>query len=208
MSNVFSIEEFERLRNCFKIIPTAYDDSLSYYDQMSAVLAKIIQAIDKLSQIEDLSHAYTDEQISILKADMLILINNLSNELKSLSEKEQSDVNNLQLQINNVIVKLSETIQTIDKLIDSKISQYDTYVKNYISSQLIDVRVINYFTGDEVTIQYMLDYLAQLHITTGLTYAALIARTYTYTQMIDICSAGNYSYADIIRDAETIFPQK
>ena len=208
MANTFSIEEFERMRNCFKIIPTAYDDSLSYYEQMSAVLAKIIEAINYLNEIQDLANEYTDAQIAALKTELLLITNDLANQIAALSKKEANDVKDLQAQINNVIVMISETVASIDRLIDSKISQYDAYIKNYISSQLIDVRVINYFTGEKVTVQEMLDYLAQLHVTTGLTYAALIARTYTYSQMISICASGNYSYSDIIRDASTIFPSK
>lgn len=204
----FSKEEFQRMQDCFKIIPTAYDDSLSYYQQIAAVLDAIISTLEKLDSIEELSHKYTDQKIAILRSELLDTIATENAKLKTLIADNTSSIAVLSEKIDEVAITAKAELNGLREEIQLYFEQYTTWILDYISQNLIDIKVINYFTGEKVTIQDMFNYLAMLHVTTGLTYSELAARNYTYNEIIEKCNTGNYSYSDLIRDAATILPVK
>lgn len=187
------------------ILPTVLDDSLSYLELIEKLTTKINELVAQVNSLENVSNAYTDEQIKILKSQLDAKIDSINSDLRVLighvADKESADY-----------LELKEDIQavanSIKAQVDLAISQYNTWLMDYLSKQILDIKVINFFNGQKVSIQDMFDYLAQLHVTNGLTYAEITNRLYTYGEIISICNNGNYTYADLITDANTILPQK
>lgn len=187
------------------ILPTVLDDSLSYLELIEKLTTKINELVAQVNSLENVSNAYTDEQITIFKSQLDAKIDSINSDLRvligSVADKESADY-----------LELKEDIQavanSIKAQVDLAISQYNTWLMDYLSKQILDIKVINFFNGQKVSIQDMFDYLAQLHVTNGLTYAEITNRLYTYGEIISICNNGNYTYADLITDANTILPQK
>lgn len=172
-----------------------------------------IQAISqKVDDLENASNAYTDEQIKKVKAELLAdmdaLHDTLNKEFAALSKEFASVQASLKKDLEDMQYQLDAGLSSITPRINQAIKEYDTYIKAYINSQLIDVQVINYFTGEKVSLQTMFDTLAMFHVTNSLTYEQLAARGYTYQEMIDICKRENRTYGDIVMNAATIFPPK
>lgn len=187
------------------ILPTVLDDSLSYLELIEKLTTKINELVAQVNALENVSNDYTDEQIKILKSQLDAKIDSINSDLRALigsvADKESADY-----------LELKEDIQavanSIKAQVDLAIMQYNTWLMDYLSKQILDIKVVNFFNGQKVSVQDMFDYLAQLHVTNGLTYAEITNRLYTYGEIISICNNGNYTYADLITDANTILPQK
>lgn len=172
-----------------------------------------IQAISqKVDDLENASNAYTDEQIKKVKAELLAdmdaLHDTLNKEFAALSKEFASVQASLKKDLEDMQYQLDAGLSSITPRINQAIKEYNTYIKAYINSQLIDVQVINYFTGEKVSLQTMFDTLAMFHVTNSLTYEQLAERGYTYQEMIDICKRENRTYGDIVMKSATIFPPK
>lgn len=192
--------------------PNKYPFSNLHELNLDWILTQVMAISQKVDDLENASNAYTDEQIKKLKAELLAdmdaLHDTLNKEFAALS-KEFDDVQvALKKDLEDMQYQLDAGLSSITPRINQAIKEYDTYIKAYINSQLIDVQVINYFTGEKVSLQTMFDTLAMFHVTNSLTYEQLAARGYTYQEMIDICEREHRTYGDIIMNAATIFPPK
>lgn len=187
------------------ILPTIIDDSLSYLELIERLTTKINELVAQVNALENVSNAYTDEQIKILKETLDSKIDSINSDLRTLissvSDKENADY----LELKQDIQAMSNSIKA---QVDLAISQYNTWLMDYLSKQILDIKVINFFNGQKVSVQDMFDYLAKLHITNGLTYEEITNRLYTYGEIISICNNGNYTYSNLITDANTILPNK
>lgn len=187
------------------ILPTVLDDSLSYLELIENLTTKINELVAQVNALENVSNDYTDEQIKILKETLDNKIDSINSDLRTLissvSDKENADY----LELKQDIQAMSNSIKA---QVDLAISQYNTWLMDYLSKQILDIKVINFFNGQKVSVQDMFDYLAQLHITNGLTYEEITNRLYTYGEIISICNNGNYTYSNLITDANTILPNK
>ena len=153
------------------------------------------------------ANAYTDAKALILQGN----INALAN-----------DVNAFKIEINDKVDTLNaETVARLNKLDQDVIDLY-TYVDNQIvianartdqailnakediyehmTEELAKIKVINYFTGDLISVQEMFNYLASLHATDGITYNQINGRGKTYAELAGL----NASYTDIVMHGNTI----
>lgn len=80
-----------------------------------------------------------------------------------------------------------------------RISQNNDYILSELSTYLSQIKVINFFTGEQVGIQNMFDYLASLHTTGSLDYDTMASRSKTYTQL----AAFNKTYTELVMDGNT-----
>ena len=176
------------------------------------ILEQVLAIGNKVAELENVSNAYTDEQIKALRAELLAemdkLYQQLNKEFAALSSDFDAVQAALKKDLEDMQYQLDAGLSSIAPRINQAIKEYDTYIKAYINSQLIDVQVINYFTGEKVSIQVMFDTLARFNVTNGLTYQQLADRGYTYQEMIDICKRENRTYGDIVMNAATIFRRK
>lgn len=81
------------------------------------------------------------------------------------------------------------------------ISQNNEYLLREMETYLSQVKVINYFTGEKVSIQDMFNYLAGLHLQDAINYTTMAARGKTYNQLAGL----NMTYTDLAMHGNTLY---
>lgn len=84
---------------------------------------------------------------------------------------------------------------------DLQIERNNEYIFREIEDNILgNITVINYFTGERITIQAMFDYLASLHLQNAITYNGLRDKNLTYTELI----AKSISYTELVKNGATL----
>ena len=83
---------------------------------------------------------------------------------------------------------------------DAAIQANNNYILGQLSQFLAEIKVVNFFTGEEVSIQDMFDYLAMLHVSDGIDYTTLESRNKTYADI----AALNITYTDVVLHGNTL----
>ena len=79
---------------------------------------------------------------------------------------------------------------------DLQIERNNEYIFHEIEDNILaNITVINYFTGENVTVQDMFDYLASLHLENAITYNGLRDKNLTYTELI----AKRITYTELVQ---------
>lgn len=198
-------DRLNKLYRYFSVIPTAYDDSLSYYEQICAVLKLTLEALRQYQDSLAEAKAYTDEQISILNSSLQdfvkALIDATNNTIAGLDNKinQNQAENNAKFQdidneFNKVYTQINTAIENNNKFLIEEIS------KN-LGNQLL---VTNFFTGQRVTAQNMFDYLANLHVENGINYTTLAERNYSYDELVAL----KITYSQMVINGNILIPAK
>ena len=85
------------------------------------------------------------------------------------------------------------SLYCINATIDVKIENNNEYILSHLEDELAKIKVINYFTGEKVTVQAMFNYLSELHLENPITYTELAAAEITYTDF----AALNMTYTEL-----------
>ena len=198
-------DRLNKLYRYFSVIPTAYDDSLSYYEQICAALKLTLEALSQYQDSLAEAKAYTDEQISILNSSLQdfvkALIDATNNTIAGLDNKinQNQAENNAKFQdidneFNKVYTQINTAIENNNKFLIEEIS------KN-LGNQLL---VTNFFTGQRVTVQNMFDYLANLHVENGINYTTLAERNYSYDELVAL----KITYSQMVINGNILIPAK
>lgn len=140
------------------------------------------------------------EEFAQLERDMVDMKAYFDDKVATLQDDYDAFTNYVNIQIsllNNRISEFDQIIKNdiigVNALTDLKIQQNNEYILDKVAEGLVNVRVINYFTGELVTVQEMFNTLAELHLddpityteldTAGITYTALAALNMTYTEL-------------------------
>ena len=137
---------------------------------------------------DDVSALY-DEQLNTVKADITTLSDRLNAEIRLLSDTLGSEIDTLSAKCNIDHVRLTQKIN----------AQWEE-MKDYIASQVIEVKVRNFFTGRLVSAQAMFDYLARFHLEGASSYNEVSGKN-TYSHYV----AKNETYEHVISNAATFF---
>ena len=183
------------------------------------ILQKIQEYEERLDGIVDeavaQANAYTDQKISEFRndfndlvaevkqevADMLATVDNaiedLTQEQQQFIEDATTKINAINSRVDELENSISASVEGMRAYTNQAIRDNNEMLYEYIESELIDVHVVDYFTGQEVTIQEMLDKLAQFHLQNPLTYNQFAGKEITYAEV----SALNATYAQLISNA-------
>ena len=190
------------------VLPTVFDDSLSYLEMVSKLYYKLEEVIQEVNDIdqEAIEQALNDMRAEILKFEGQVQeqynaldtkfqeqYEELNNSVIDLADSVASSVEELDMKIHN----LGESLKDI---MDLKIEDNNEYIFESIASEIIGIKVLNYFTGEKVTVQEMFDYLAQLHATDGITVTELITRQKTVNELIAL----NFTYEQLAKNGKNI----
>lgn len=190
------------------VLPTVFDDSLSYLEMVSKLYKKLEEVIAEVNAIdqEAIQQALDDMRAEIAKFEAQI-----QKQYNALDEKYQK----LYEELNNSIIDLADTtaasLEELDKkiynlgeslkdIMDLKIEENNEYIFESIDSEIIGIKVLNYFTGEKVTVQEMFDYLAQLHAADGITVTELITRQKTVDELIAL----KFTYTQLAQNGKNI----
>lgn len=190
------------------VLPTVFDDSLSYLEMVSKLYKKLEEVIAEVNEIdqEAIQQALDDMRAEIAKFETQIqkqyneldgkyqaLYEELNNSILELADTTAASLEELDTKIYN----LGESLKDI---MDLKIEENNEYIFESIASEIIGIKVLNYFTGEKVTVQEMFDYLAQLHAAYGITVTELITRQKTVNELIAL----KFTYTQLAQNGKNI----
>lgn len=190
------------------VLPTAFDDSLSYLEMVSKLYKKLEEVIAEVNEIdqEAIQQALDDMRAEIAKFETQI-----QKQYNELDGKYQA----LYEELNNSIIDLADTTaasleeldtkiynlgESLKDIMDLKIEENNEYIFESIASEIIGIKVLNYFTGEKVTVQEMFDYLAQLHAMDGITVTELITRQKTVNELVAL----KFTYTQLAQNGKNI----
>lgn len=149
--------------------------------------------------------AYVDEEVAGLKHDF----DNLTTAFNILQDNFDELDRNVLVFYNTITDKMNylegytqDLFNAANARTDALIASNNEYLLSEMATYLNQIKVVNYFTGQLVTIQDMFNYLANLHLTDGINYQTITARGYTYASI----SALNITYSDMIAHGNTLMP--
>lgn len=175
--------EFPRTRN--------FDTDVSFLiDQYKELISKVdgIQ-----TEILANAKAYTDSQIVEAFKEVNNLIDTINKDNKDFIDKINLDILLMQQAIKDQDINIDNQLTAINDGVDLKILQNNDYIFSQIAKDLIDVKVINFFTGEATTIQDMFNYLANFHVDNAITYDQLYDKAITFNGLY----GKNITYTDI-----------
>lgn len=191
--------------NYVPILPLVYDDALSYIETLYQVTSKINEVIENVNDIIDTSldeaKKYTDSKI----AEQLEVIKEAVDEVHKTSEEAVAEVHKVESdlkknyadfekvvnarlvfqdnKIDTLNTNLIAGLKSANSYTDYAIKNNNVYILDEVAKGFVTLRVVNYFTGDSVTVQEMFDYLAQFHLQNAISYEQLEATEKTYDEI-------------------------
>lgn len=190
------------------VLPTSFSNSLSYLEMVSKLYDKLMEVIQ---EVNDIDQDAIQEALDEMREEIASFRIEIEAQYEELDEKYQE----LYAELNNSIIELADTTaasleeldtkihnlgESLKDIMDLKIEENNEYIFNTIGSEIIGIKVLNYFTGEKVTIQEMFDYLAQLHATDGITVTELITLQKTVEQLIAL----NVTYQQIAMNGKNV----
>lgn len=205
MESVELTDRLNKLYNYFSVIPTAYDDSLSYYEQICAVLKLTLDTLQEYQSTLNEAKAYTDNAINNLNNTITNTIATLEQSFNNKINKTNEEIVNTNDYLNQQLSNIANEFNKVYFQINAAIENNNDYLLEEISKNLSNqLLVTNFFTGQRVTVQAMLDYLANLHVENGITYQTLAERDYSYDELIAL----NITYTQLVINGNILLPVK
>ena len=155
------------------------------------------------------ANKYTVEKFGEFKNDIAELEKELNTVVVELQEQysEFTRVINARIQfiqndINTLNQKIDAEIIGANEYTNQAIIQNNNYLIEKLSESLNSLLVINFFTGEKITIQVMFDTLAKLHIQEPLTYTEYAEKNITNANL----SLLNITYTDLVLKGKQLIP--
>lgn len=137
-----------------------------------------------------------------IRSDINGLVNTVS-ELRRDFDALDHAVTDFETSVNNRLLYLQNYVDNAavacNEYTNSRIEQNNNYILSELSTYLKDIKVINFFTGELVSVQDMFDYLASLHTSDSIDYDTMVLRAKTYTQL----AAFNKTYTELVMSGNT-----
>lgn len=148
--------------------------------------------------------AYVDDQLVVIRAEFTTLQSNfdaLNTNVNNLNNAFNTFTANINAQITALKTYIDDGLQAQTLQTQLLIAQNNEYLLSVMESYLTQVKVINYFTGEKVTIQDMFNYLAQLHLSDAIDYDTMALRALTYTYLAGL----NINYTNLAMHGNTLY---
>lgn len=155
------------------------------------------EAIEATKEYVDTELAGFLAEFADLKSDFIALTNSfdsLNADFIALKNDTNAKLNQLEQDIINAVVGIN---QRTDLLLQDMYNR----IFSDLSTQLSQIKVINYFTGEQVSVQDMFNYLAMLHLNDSIDYDTMAYRAKTYTQL----AALNINFENLIAHGNTLY---
>lgn len=150
------------------------------------------------------ANAYTDSALHDMREDIDQLEHDFSVVLSRVDSLEY-DFSELSFQIateiSNIRAYIDAQIVASNARTDAAIAANNNIIIDQLSQFLSQIKVINFFTGEHVSVQDMFNYLCSLHLTDSITYTDMVLRNKTYTQFAGL----NITYTDLVQHGNTLY---
>ena len=188
-------------------------------DYILAKVKELDSRVDKIAdeiaeQVEADVKEYIDEQLGLViqefndmktdydqfKLDVEGEVNGLSQDFIDLVGELDTFMYQVNLKIQGVKDYVDAQIVATNARTDAAIVANNQMILDQLSQYLSNITVINFFTGEAISIQDMFDYLAMLHVSDSIDYATLASRNKTYADV----AALNITYTDVVLHGNTL----
>ena len=179
-------------------------------DWILETVSSLEKRVDNLkTEFLNQANKYTDEKFAEFKSDLAELEQELNTVVGELQEQysEFTRLINARIQfIQNDIDALNQKIDAeiigANEYTNQAIIQNNDYLIKKLSDTVGSLLVINFFTGEKVTIQTMFDTLAELHIQNPLTYTDYAAKKITNKNL----SLLHITYTELVTIGNQLIP--
>ena len=148
--------------------------------------------------------AYVDEQLNSFYAEfdaLKLQFANVSNQVSTLTNSFNAFVNYVDGEIANIRATLDADIQGVLSSTDQKIADAKNEIYENLATELAKIKVINYFTGETISVQDMFNYLAMLHVSDSIDYDTMALRAKTYSQLALL----NITFTNLAMHGNTVY---
>ena len=171
--------------------------------------------LNKMKELEGRLDGIVDETLALTKtyvdnrlATYQSQINDIRREIEELSQRTDT----LSAHVVNEVLRLEAKILEAERKAESlfiiannrtdlQIERNNEYIFREIEDNILaNITVINYFTGERITVQSMFDYLASLHVENAITYNGLRDKNLTYTEL----AAKSITYTELVKNGSTL----
>ena len=172
------------------------------------LLNKMKELEGRLDGIVEETLKLTTEYVDDRLAGYQEQISEIRQEIKTLSDRDEELSTEMIRQVVRLEGLISDAEREAESLFiiannrtDLQIERNNEYIFREIEDNILaNITVINYFTGENVTVQAMFDYLASLHLENAITYNGLRDKNLTYTELI----AKSITYTELVKNGATI----
>lgn len=197
-----------------KVLPLVYDDSISYYEEVCRLVKKINELVDALNNasldVLEEANSYTDAQIANARSEFDAKVKEIEELERRLAEQyyDFTNVVNARIQfisneVNRIDNKIDDEIIGANEYANQAIKNNNEYLIDQLSQSVRNFTVINFFTGEKITVQNMFDTLARLHIQNPMTYDIYANKNISYSAL----SLLNIDYTELIMKGNELIPQ-
>lgn len=188
------------------------DYILAKVKELDARVNEIAEEIAE--QVEEDVKQYIDEQLALViqefndmksdydqfKLDVEGEVDGLEQDFINLTGEIDTFMYQVNLKIQGVKDYVDAQIVATNARTDAAIIANNQMILDQLSQYLSNITVINFFTGEAISIQDMFDYLAMLHVNDSIDYATLASRNKTYADI----AALNITYTDVVLHGNTL----
>ena len=157
-----------------------------------------------LEEALKLTREYVDTRLSEYQAQIAQIRNEIQavyDRTDEISEEMVKQVTRLEGLISDAERQAESLFIIANNRTDLQIERNNEYIFREIEDNILaNITVINYFTGEKVTVQDMFDYLASLHLENAITYNGLRDKNLTYTELI----AKHITYTELVKNGATL----
>ena len=157
-----------------------------------------------LEEALKLTKEYVDTRLSEYQAQIAQIrkeIEAVSDRTDELSEEIVRQVLRLEGLISDAERQAESLFIIANNRTDLQIERNNEYIFREIEDNILaNITVINFFTGEHVSVQNMFDYLASLHLENAITYNGLRDKNLTYTELI----AKSITYTELVKNGGTL----
>lgn len=149
------------------------------------------EGYQKSKEYVDLQLAGLQGEFAAYKAEVNATLSAYDDTIKDFKSAVTDQLTLFQSELDGYQKQLSDSVAGLRVYTDQKVAQSEKDMQEYIAEQVLNnISVLDPFTGEYVTIQYMINYLAQLHMTGGATYDEIAAARKTVNALIAL----NHNY--------------
>ena len=194
-----------------------FDNKYPYSDFHELNLDWILETVSNLEKRVDSlknefleqANKYTDEKfaefkndLSELEQELNIVVGELQEQYSEFTRVINARIQFIQNDIDDLNQKIDAEIIGANEYTNQAIIQNNDYLIEKLSETIGSLLVINFFTGEKITIQEMFDTLAKLHIQDPLTYTEYAEKNITNENL----SLLNISYTDLVLRGKQLIP--
>lgn len=153
---------------------------------LEAALKATKEYVDE--EMAGIRHDFADlsQEVADLRVYFDQEVQTLQNQYTTFVTAVDNSINRLVHRIEDFEAQMEASIISLNAITDLKIEQNNEYILEKVAEGVVNVRVINYFTGESVTVQQMFDTLAELHLEDPINYADLASASITYTDLANL----------------------